>query len=199
MKVLGVDPSLSASGVALLNLDGSVADLMTLKTAPKDGDHRLTTIRRELMGFIDMDEVVLAVREDLPYNAKSAGQTGMAQGVIRQALDELEINTVAIAPSTLKKFATGSGRVPPGAKGKARKEPMLKAFEHFAGFRNEDDNQVDAYFLGLMGVAALWQEHEAHGVSELIGQLEDTEWGTALLAATIPQGAKRPKLPLFRS
>lgn len=183
MRIIGIDPSLSSTGVTVLDtdLDSLIADQFTIATKPAMGDSRLTMIRYSLEATLRDYEPRLAVLESLPFNARSAGQTGMAQGVIRQLLEEHVIPVVFVVPSTLKKFATGSGAVPKGAKGKARKEPMLAAFAELNGYRVEDDNQVDAHFLALMGCAALQDKGKMHGVQHMIDTMKGTSWGADLL------------------
>lgn len=147
-SVIGVDPSLSSTGLACH--DGR---LETIKTKTEWGDRRLVHLSAGIcdeLGRIDMDAwPVLAILEDLPVNAMSAGKTGQAQGVIRLALAEAGESALAlsIAPATLKKFATG--------KGNANKAQMRERFQVDTGTDNKDDNQVDAYYLRQYGLAIM--------------------------------------------
>ncbi|PSL04156.1 Holliday junction resolvasome RuvABC endonuclease subunit [Haloactinopolyspora alba] len=142
MNVLGIDPSLTATGVCLP--DGKT---YTMKSRLK-GDDRLESIYLRLL--VDVEDhwpVDLAVIEDLPVNAKSAGLTGMAQGVIRMALASAGVPVARISPATLKKFATG--------KGNADKTAMLAATPDQYRGSFGDDNQVDAWWLREAGRAWL--------------------------------------------
>lgn len=145
-SVLGVDPSLSSTGLACY--DGK---LETIKTKAEWGDRRLIHLHAGIY-----DEVgriggeawpVLAILEDLPVNAMSAGKTGQAQGVIRLVLADEDVLVLSIAPATLKKFATG--------KGNANKAQMRERFQADTGTDNKDDNQVDAYYLRQYGLAIM--------------------------------------------
>lgn len=145
-SVIGVDPSLSSTGLACH--DGR---LETIKTKTEWGDKRLVHLSAGIydeMDRISMDAPpALAILEDLPVNAMSAGKTGQAQGVIRLALlDEIAL-VLSIAPATLKKFATG--------KGNANKAQMRERFQVDTGTDNKDDNQVDAYYLRQYGLAIM--------------------------------------------
>lgn len=162
--VLGLDPSLRATGYCVLNSKGNIVALGStkkLKTSTPIPEV-LDYLHNKVHALMDMEYEVIVI-EDLPVNAMSAGKTGMAQGVIR--LHMVNQNVLYPVPSTLKKFATGKGTVPRGTKGKARKEPMLKAFQEATGARCEDDNAVDAYWLARYGLAVL-RGDEGHRVSE---------------------------------
>lgn len=150
MRVIGIDPSLTATGVA--DSDGV---LSTVRAHFRLKDGRLRAIYREVQdvadwavygnGAPDTDEpVAIAVIEDLPKQAMGAGITGMVQGVVRLALIQYGIPYIKIPPATLKKFATG--------KGNADKPAMRAAWLQFSGLDNADDNQVDAAFLRLIGL-----------------------------------------------
>ena len=138
MKIIGIDPSLSATGVARHD-----SSLLTVKTTAKEGDgERLLTLYRHLkLMTVDVD---FAVIEDLPTHAMSAGLTGRAQGIVRMTLALQKVPYVAIPPATLKKFATG--------KGNAKKDAMREAWLAYSGEDNKDDNQVDAAWLRTIGL-----------------------------------------------
>lgn len=141
MNVIGIDPSLRATGVALEGQE------WTIKTKAKDGDFRLVQIKRGLTSLIEeagMPGTVFAVIEDLPVHAHSAGRLGQVQGVVRVALLEKGVPYLAVPPATLKKFATD--------KGNATKADMLARFLNLERRPNNDDNQVDAYFLRRIGL-----------------------------------------------
>src|SRR5690606_26534598 len=134
VNVIGIDPSLAGTGVCLPS-----GEAYTIKGKLK-GDARLAFLYSRIVESIaDFHPISLAVLEDLPVNAKSAGLTGMAQGVIRMALASADVPVARIAPATLKKFATGSG--------KADKQAMYEAIPSGLRGRLDDDNQVDAWWL----------------------------------------------------
>ncbi|WP_113699160.1 Holliday junction endonuclease [Nonomuraea lactucae] len=146
-RVIGLDLSLTATGIA--TWDGR--PLSTIRTVTSDGDERLrrimVTVRANAYDYVRDEPIELAVIEDLPTHAHSAGITGMVHGAVRIALMELKVPYALVPPATLKKFATG--------KGNATKPDMRMALYQRAGLDIRDDNQVDAWWLRAAGLDAL--------------------------------------------
>lgn len=140
MRVMGIDPSLNSTGLALV--DGT---LTTLKQKPVDGDYRLVKIRCSIIGAIGgSNRPDLVVCEDLPRNAMGAGITGQVQGVIREVLQGYKVPYLLVSAATLKKFATG--------KGNAKKPDMRAAWLEYSGDDNPRDDEVDAAWLRELGI-----------------------------------------------
>lgn len=138
MNVLGLDLSLTGTGICYP--DGST---LTVKTRQDDGDARLLQIA-EAVCFAIGSGVDLAVIEDLPTHAHSAGITGMVHGVVRSELIQAGVPYALVVPSTLKAYATG--------KGSGDKTPMAIAALKRAGREFADDNQCDAFWLHVAGL-----------------------------------------------
>lgn len=138
--VIGVDPSITATGVALS--DGS---LITVGGKAERGDERLLDIA--CMIGTACTQADLVVIEDLPTHAHGAGITGMVQGVIRLMCLRAGVPYATVVAATLKKYATGSGA--------ANKADMRMALYKRAGFDVHDDNQVDAWWLRAAGLERL--------------------------------------------
>lgn len=139
MKVLALDLSLTATGIALW--DGTPC---TVNTRTADGDQRLVTIRDRVRGYADTPRATLAVIEDLPTHAHGAGITGMVHGAVRVALADLGVPYVLVPPASLKKYACG--------KGNATKPDMRMSLFRRADLDLRDDNQVDAAWLRFMAL-----------------------------------------------
>jgi Holliday junction resolvasome RuvABC endonuclease subunit len=139
--VIGLDLSLTATGIAYA--DGTTT---TVKTRLADGDRRLLHITAAVADALDPD-TMLAVIEDLPTHAKSAGITGMVHGAVRAALLEHEVPYVLIPPATLKAYATG--------KGNGDKTAMAMAAFKRAGVEFVDDNACDAWWCRAAGLDRL--------------------------------------------
>ena len=139
-RVIGIDPSLTATGVATHT--GATATIRGLADEGDNRLHKLAVCMRDLLVGVD-----LAVVEDLPTNAQGAGKTGMAQGVIRLACIEADVPYVTVTAATLKKYATGNGG--------ADKPDMRMALYKRTGLDLRDNNQVDAWWLRALGLHGL--------------------------------------------
>jgi Holliday junction resolvasome RuvABC endonuclease subunit len=137
--VIGLDLSLTATGVCLT--DGSTMTIMPSAAS----DARLALIRDEVV--LIAKGAHLAVLEDLPTHARMAGISGMVQGAVRVALQDLGVPYVTVPPATLKKYATGSGV--------ATKTAMAIAALKRCSREFANDNECDAFWLRAMGMDAL--------------------------------------------
>lgn len=146
--VTGLNLSITATGVAYA--DDSLSTI-----TPTGGDARLAVIRDEVRlalggcrkGVRGIDRWVdLAVIEDLPTHARTAGFTGMVHGVVRALCLDVGVPYVLVPPAMVKKYATGRGN--------ATKTDMRMALEQRADLDVRDD-QVDAWWLRALGMDAL--------------------------------------------
>lgn len=134
-RVLAIDPSLTASGVAH---PGGGTCLWT----PGDlrGTDRLSylhTLCSNILEHVKPDVVVL---EGYSYASKNqAHQMGELGAALRLAIWWAKVPCVVIPPAVLKKAATG--------KGNATKPDMRMALFQRAGVDIRDDNEVDAAWL----------------------------------------------------
>lgn len=137
-RVVGLDLSLTSAGVA--------TDAGTFTIASKaNGDERLLDIRDRVHdAAVGAD---LAVIEDLPTHAKSAGITGRVQGVVRVTLMDAKVPYVLVVPSVLKKYATDNGN--------ADKVAMAVAALKRFGMEFRTSDECDAYWLRAMALDAL--------------------------------------------
>lgn len=165
MKVIGLDLSLTATGVA----GAGWADTLTPPPAPKRNAawKRLTDPERDLatrayqherlqwilVKLADWiphpdDEPCLVVLEGLSFDSHdTARQSAGLSWMVRHSLWRDGVPYVLVPPSSLKLYATGSGN--------AGKEQMLAAARRHFDWFDGDDNAADAAWLAAMGYDAL--------------------------------------------
>jgi Holliday junction resolvasome RuvABC endonuclease subunit len=105
MRVLGLDLSLTSTGVALP--DGSTRTITT--EAVEELEVRLDVIVAGIVGALNGLVPDLVVVEDLPRNARGAGSTGPVHGAVRYWFYERGVPIARPSAATIKKYATGVG------------------------------------------------------------------------------------------
>ena len=140
--VLGIDPSLTATGLALP--DGQSQVYKPPKCCNR-GMRRLRKIRQKIMGVVEAYQPDLVVIEGYAFGARyshshSLGELG---GAIRLALYEAGVPYIDVPPTVLKMFATG--------KGNASKEKVLVEAIRRLDFEGHDNNEADALWLRAFG------------------------------------------------
>lgn len=143
IPVVGLDPSLRATGLALP--DG---ELLTIKTpACNTLDDRIERIRH-IFGQVGVRARIgaLVVIEGPAFgmNNKATHELAGLWWSLVVRLAEQGNQVAVMSPGQLKKFATGSGR--------ASKPDMAVAMFERARIKAADDNQVDAFWLRQAGL-----------------------------------------------
>lgn len=151
VNVLGLDLSLTATGIT--DPDGTYS---TVVGAAGRGDMRLYDVVAALHHIREtFRQVDVAVIEDLMTHSIGRGsQTALVHGAVRLYLIQYRIPYVLIPATTLKIYATGSG--------KADKHAMRMAAFKRAGLEFPDDNQADAWWLWHAG-----HDHYGHPTTPL--------------------------------
>lgn len=158
MITVGLDLSLVKTGYAIVEDDGKVLASGVIKSSPSgdkpiDETRRIVKIAEDIMEKID--EILPNINPDLVI---IEGLAFMAQGTSLVQLAGLNYLTrillanfnwpfMIVAPTTLKKFITGSG--------KGDKDMMMMAIFKNYGFEAGDNNEADAYSLAVCGMATL--------------------------------------------
>jgi crossover junction endodeoxyribonuclease RuvC len=158
MVTVGLDLSLTHTGYAILDQDGVVLASGVIKSKPSGKSllaetRRIVKIAEEVMEkideFIEEGEGVLVAIEGLAFMAKGTSLVQLAglNYLVRILLAEFGWPFIIVAPTTLKKFITGSG--------KGDKDMMMMAVYKHYGFESMDNNECDAYSLAICGLAVL--------------------------------------------
>lgn len=164
MRVLGLDLSLAAPGVAY---NGKPR---TLPASNYRGPALLSHRAGQLLSLLDYLKPDLVVIEGYAISRNLAGARSLAElgGVVRFIFHEREIAFVEVPPSTLKKYATGKGNADKHEVIRAaleagaqlphrRKPPQARPWPYFETRppigREWDDNAADAWWLYQMGLA----------------------------------------------
>lgn len=158
MTVVGLDLSLVKTGITVIQDDGTVLFSGLIKSKPS-GDSllaetkRIVAIAEEIMEKIDEfcpeEEPKLVVIENLAFMAKGTSLVQLAglSFLVRILLAEFKWPFCMVAPTSLKKFITGSG--------KAEKDMMSMMVYKKYGFESLDNNVCDSYSLAVCGLATL--------------------------------------------
>lgn len=141
---LGIDQSLTNTGIVLLNESAKILLQKSITTEPKSFTseiERLVFIRDRVASVVQNSSIDCAALEGFGYGARGNAifQLAGIGYLIREIFHIQKIPLEIIAPSTLKKFVTGSGR--------GQKNLMLLHVFKRWGEEFSDDNICDAYCL----------------------------------------------------
>ena len=143
-KILALDLSLTGTGLASYDHEVTFSTLRPPKTA-KDGMPRMHWILDEIKAAVSKLRPFVVVMEEMAFAAHDRGheRAGLAF-LVRYFLWTCQIPYVLVAPTTLKKFTSGSG--------KAEKSMMiLEVFKRW-GYSAKNDNEADALSLLRIGM-----------------------------------------------
>ena|SRR3990167_2865863 len=152
---LGLDLSLVGTGLVILE-NGKIVKQKLIKSKPiPDGKpidelKRIKKIVEEIESIITEELPNVAVIEGLAFmvrNATALVQLSALNYFTRSMLMDYHVPFIIVAPTSLKKFVTGSGV--------AKKDVMLIESYKRWGVSILDDNVCDAYCLSQVGLALL--------------------------------------------
>ena len=192
MSIVGIDPSLTSTGIAVLALHpvGSTK-VMAVAAVGRDGTagegyperaRRIVAQTRRVISQIPAD-TELMVMEGPSYGSQYGAQMdrhALWMGVY-STIQGRGVPIAVVAPGTREKWATGS--VPRGIDRKVRKARVLAAVrEMFPGERIRNDDEGDALILAAMGAHHLgwpmpFETKERHTTG-----LQAIDWPTELRA-----------------
>lgn len=155
MKIVGLDLSLTSSGVAAATPceDGplTISTLQTIRPGPKLAGHaRMEYVMDQVAAFISFADLVLLEAPVIYTNHKSGAidNIGLNWLVRHDVLHWNEIPYVLVLPQHLKMYATGFGSGKNAGKGKVLLEADRR-YGHLA--RVSGDDEADALILAAIG------------------------------------------------
>lgn len=157
MITIGLDLSLTHSAVTILD-NGKVLDTKVIKSKPCgdlpiDEITRLVDIVNSIFAMINnvlvSKDPKLVVIENFAFMAKGNSLTKLAglSYLVRVELLEQGVPFIMVAPTSLKKFLTGSG--------KGDKDQIMMSIYKNYGFEAKDNNEADSFGLAICGLAVL--------------------------------------------
>lgn len=144
IRFVGIDPSLKSTGVVILDEAGKVVEQFAIKAGTEEDPQRFMKVAMRIRKHLDpsTDKVVI---EAFSFGSKGAGVSKM-YGIgwtIRIMLEEQGFKWGEVAPTALKKFATG--------KGQAKKEDLVLPVYKKWGFESTINDITDAFVLSRIG------------------------------------------------
>ena len=147
MKIMGIDASLTGTGVVVLGGELQEDLIYCQRYSPKkNGVDRLIEIEEYIATLLSSMEPDLVTIEGYSYaSANQAHQIGELGGVIRRLLKVAGQKWKEIAPSQVKKFATG--------KGNCKKDLVLMQVYKRWGQEFKTSDEADAFVLAKIGAS----------------------------------------------
>jgi len=155
---LGIDPSLRKTGLSLIIDDNGLLETRVTHTVPKDlrGTPRLQYHRTQLQEFVrGLSPIFTAIEGPSLYSVNRADDLGDLRGRLSLTMEDLGSPVLRVAPTSVKKFATGNGG--------ASKNKMISAAEDFWNQKMTED-EADASWLAYIAYAYFSPE-PLHGLT----------------------------------
>lgn len=158
--IIGLDLSLTGTGVIILK-EGKLDCEQLIKSKPTSDKsylaetRRLMKIRDQIAEIVDAKKPTLAVIEGMAFSIRSTTALTQLSGInymVREMLIKKDVPFIIVAPTSLKKFITGSGA--------AKKDVILLEIFKRYGISFSDDNLGDAFILSRCGLALMGEEEE---------------------------------------
>ncbi len=166
MIVLGLDPSLTGTGLSVVDNDNLLFS-ECYKPKNKTGPKRLIEIRHKISEVIDKYQPELICLEGYSFGSRGRAlfQIGELGGLIRVLMHKTGIKWIEVTPSQVKKFATG--------KGNCGKDIILQQVYRRWGMEFKTSDEADAFVLAKIGTILLGHKEELiKAQEEVIGVLE---------------------------
>lgn len=159
VRVIGLDPSLTGTGVVVMDGFGHLVDLKVFSSKAcgskvHERMERFNRLVESVRSIVAAENPSIICIEGYSYGSSTGGVSDRVEygGLLRHMLwrfGHIEIHEVV--PTSLKKWSTG--------KGKGDKTPVIAALTKRYGVVFESDNEYDAY--ALARIALQIEGHEA--------------------------------------
>lgn len=151
MKVIGLDLSLTSTGIAVITTTGYAAHRIK-PPADLRGLTRMRWIRQNIDDLIV--GITLVVVEGPAYGAQS-GQSGHHERaglwwLVRERVESLVGEMAIVPPAVLKKYATGRGNA-------SKDEVLAATIRQWPAFEGSSNDAADALWLAGIGADKLGQ------------------------------------------
>lgn len=166
MNILGIDPSLTSTGLCWAD------DQYTSISSNAKGIPRLIDLRNWVVDAVAKHDIDFVCIESYSFSSRNshAHSLGELGGVIRVALHEIGVPWADIPPTSRSKFATG--------KGNASKNEVVSAVSARTGIvwsGKGADDMCDAWVLRQMGLCH-FGENNINWPTLHLAALEKIEW-----------------------
>lgn len=170
MIAVGIDPSLSSTGVALIGGEGSF-ELTTVRSAPasdlRGQVFRLTSIVRGVLRALPDRFDVLVIEE--PNSRMQYGGLGERNGlywlILSQMMSRADL-LLPVTPSTRAAYAAGDHRLPEDGKKTSKRAVIAEQERRFPGAVFRNDDEADALAMASMGARFLGHPVERVGLGK---------------------------------
>lgn len=149
-RIIGLDPSLTSFGFALVNPAPGIAPTLTRLRPKTRGHERLALILQTVTAMAA--ECDLAVMEGAVLVAKGGGENRLALAglhwQVRHRLWEIGVPYAVVAPTTRAKYITGNGAA-------GKEDCLIAVLKRFPGAVVSGNDEADALTLAAMGAEYL--------------------------------------------
>ena len=138
-RFVGIDPS-TKLGFVILDYHGNTIESIEIKASDDDDPERMINLAKRVRKHLNPTTDKIAI-EGFSYGSKGRGvsvQYGIGW-IVRAMLFIEKIPFTEVAPTALKKYASGMGTI--------KKENMIMPIYKKWGFESSSDNVRDAYVL----------------------------------------------------
>ena len=155
MKVIGIDPGLTATGYGIIDDTGKVLASGVISPRGSSLPERLLSLHSALCRVLECHTPNFAATEEVVYhrNPRSTLLLGAARGVTLLALEQQGIPVREFSPTKIKFALTGSGRA-----SKPQVAYMVKALLHLEN--HLPFHVTDALACALMALRSLEEERK---------------------------------------